>query len=102
MTAAATGGETAFDFNLYQPLGQVSSDDAGQPLQDHLRDFARGMISAVMASEVILQIKRQIGSASRANGCYLFSNQGLGLFFPTSGNLLAAPKLPSERFDIVA
>ncbi len=40
------------DFNLYQALGQVSSDDAGQIFRDHLRGFVREMISEVMASEV--------------------------------------------------
>ena len=40
------------DFNLYQALGQVCSDDAGQIFRDHLRGFVREMISDVMASEV--------------------------------------------------
>jgi transposase-like protein len=40
------------DFNLYQTLGQVSSDDAGQIFRDHLRGFVREMISEVMAAEV--------------------------------------------------
>jgi len=40
------------DFNLYQTLGQVSSQDAGQIFRDHLRGCVRQMISEVMASEV--------------------------------------------------
>jgi len=36
----------------YQSLGQVSSQDAGQIFRDHLRGFARQMISEVMAAEV--------------------------------------------------
>ncbi len=43
---------TTMDFNLYQTLGQVSSDDAGEIFRDHLRGFVREMISDVMASEV--------------------------------------------------
>ena len=38
--------------NLYQTLGQVSSEDAGQIFRDHLRGFVRQMISEVMAAEV--------------------------------------------------
>jgi transposase-like protein len=38
--------------NLYQSLGQVSSEDAGQIFRDHLRGLVRQMISEVMASEV--------------------------------------------------
>lgn len=48
----AADGETMMDFNLYQTLGQVSSEDAGQIFRDHLRGFVRQMISDVMASEV--------------------------------------------------
>ncbi len=40
------------DCNLYQTLGQVSSDEAGQIFRDHLRGCVREMISEVMASEV--------------------------------------------------
>jgi len=40
------------DFNLYQSLGQVSSEDAGQIFRDHLRGCVRQMISEVMADEV--------------------------------------------------
>ena len=38
--------------NLYETLGQVSSEDAGQIFRDHLRGFIRQMISEVMAAEV--------------------------------------------------
>ena len=38
--------------NLYQSLGQVSPEDAGQIFLDHLRGFVRQMISEVMAAEV--------------------------------------------------
>ena len=38
--------------NLYQTLGQVSSEDAGQIFRDHLRGCVRQMISEVMAAEV--------------------------------------------------
>ena len=38
--------------NLYQSLGQVSSEDAGQIFRDHLRGCVRQMISEVMAAEV--------------------------------------------------
>ena len=40
------------DFNLYQALGQVSSDDAGHIFREHLRGCIREMISEVMAAEV--------------------------------------------------
>jgi transposase-like protein len=40
------------DDNLYQALGQVSSEDAGQIFRDHLRGCVREMISEVMAAEV--------------------------------------------------
>jgi len=38
--------------NLYQSLGQVSSEEAGQIFRDHLRGCVRQMISEVMAAEV--------------------------------------------------
>ena len=38
--------------NLYQALGQVSSEAAGQIFRDHLRGLVRQMISEVMAAEV--------------------------------------------------
>ena len=37
---------------LFQKLGQVSSEDAGQVLRSHLRGMALYMISEVMAREV--------------------------------------------------
>jgi putative transposase len=40
------------DCNLYQTLGQVSSDEVGQIFRDHIRGCVREMISEVMASEV--------------------------------------------------
>jgi len=40
------------NFNFYQALGQVSSDDAGKIFVDHLRGCVGEMISEVMASEV--------------------------------------------------
>ncbi len=38
--------------NLFQTLGQVSSDEVGQVFRDHIRGCVRQMISEVMASEV--------------------------------------------------
>lgn len=38
--------------NVYQALGQVSSEDAGQIFREHLRGCVRQMISEVMAAEV--------------------------------------------------
>jgi putative transposase len=40
------------DCNLYQTLGQVSSDEVGQIFRDHIRGCVREMISEVMAAEV--------------------------------------------------
>ena len=40
------------DCNLYQTLGQVSSDEVGQIFREHIRGCVREMISEVMASEV--------------------------------------------------
>ncbi|MFT7629579.1 MAG: putative transposase [Mariniblastus sp.] len=40
------------DFNLYQTLGQVSSEEVGQIFREHIRGCVREMISEVMASEV--------------------------------------------------
>jgi putative transposase len=40
------------DCNLYQTLGQVSSDEVGQIFRGHIRGFVREMFSEVMASEV--------------------------------------------------
>ncbi|MFT5304400.1 MAG: hypothetical protein ACI814_005228, partial [Mariniblastus sp.] len=33
------------DFNLYQTLGQVSSDEVGQIFREHIRGCVRKMIS---------------------------------------------------------
>ena len=39
------------DCNLFQTLGQVSSDEVGQVFRDHIRGCVRQMITEVMASE---------------------------------------------------
>ncbi len=40
------------DCNLFQTLGQVSSDEVGQVFRDHLRGCIRQMVAEVMAAEV--------------------------------------------------